>query len=80
MAIPLTGECLMSSASTAKGVYGWSSARVELTPYSGSQVGLVGRADVPSDAVLQALFHHLHQLPLWHWFFRREASCCIEWM
>jgi len=34
----LTGKCWMSSASTAKGVYGWSSVRVERTPVSGSQI------------------------------------------
>jgi len=30
---------LKSSASTGKGVYGWSSVRVERTPVAGSQVG-----------------------------------------
>jgi len=33
----LTGKCLMSSASTAKGVYDLSSVRVERTPVAGSQ-------------------------------------------
>jgi len=40
----LTGKCLMSSVSTAKVVYGWSSVRVERTPVAGSQDGLVGMA------------------------------------
>jgi len=33
------GKCLKSSAATAKGVYGWSSVRIERTPVALSQVG-----------------------------------------
>jgi len=29
----------------------------------------VHRINMSSDAIPQALFHHLNQLPLWHWFF-----------
>jgi len=39
--IGLTGKCWMSSASTAKGVYGWSRSllwRIERTPVAGSQI------------------------------------------